>query len=66
MLDAIGAGALTVGDIKSGFRRMRALLRASSGAVGVPGYGSTQDNDDEPPLPFMSVAGQTAMGVAAR
>jgi len=36
-LDAIGSGALTLGDIKEGFQRTRALLQASSDAVGVTG-----------------------------
>ena len=34
-LDAIGAGMLSVGDIKTGFQRTRALLQASSELVGV-------------------------------
>jgi hypothetical protein len=36
-LDAIGSGALTLGDIKEGFQRTCALLQASSDAVGVTG-----------------------------
>jgi hypothetical protein len=36
-LDAIGSGALTLGDIKQGFQRTCALLQASSDAVGVTG-----------------------------
>ena len=36
-LDAIGSGALTLGDIKNEFERTRTLLQASSDAVGVTG-----------------------------
>jgi len=38
-LDAIGSGVLSLGEIKQGFQRTRALLQGSSSAVGVPGYG---------------------------
>jgi len=36
-LDAIGSGVLSLGEIKQGFQRTRALLQASSDAVGVTG-----------------------------
>jgi hypothetical protein len=39
-LDAIGSGVLSLGEIKQGFQRTRALLQASLGAAPLPLIGA--------------------------
>jgi hypothetical protein len=67
-LDAIGSGVLTVGDIKNGFQRTRALSPLTSGAVPIPGGGVVAaptpagpgERDVSAPMP---VAGLHALGL---